>query len=487
MQITIPWFLCFLFFRAESCRLQIGPRMERLPDQSTIEPPNQRTTKPKMSSSLIRAGQFAQAARQGAIILVALALPRLGVGRELIGQWETLLYVGYVLGFGWLTGLLQGYLVNIRLTQPAAAAYFSRLAIWGVGLFSAILLGIAAVAHEPLFQLLRLGEAPPGWWYFFLFLLTQWPGLFFEQVLTIRGKALSLAAFGGGSALGFTLALLVPLYYGAGLAHALFILAAFAGIKGAVLFSWLIWDRWKSKPRRQETSNSKQASKILRPWLAASWPLMLYASVGALVTAFDPWFVNYWYAGDEAIFATFRYGARELPLLAAITNGAMVVVLPRLTEDPSAGLDLLKESSRRLFHWIFGGAILIMATAGWWWTAVFTELFAESLPLFQVYLFVIVSRLLFPVPVLTAYGHTRLLMVFGLLELLINIVLSMLLAPHFGLIGIIWATVIAYLVDKLCLMAYLKYRTGIAPARYTDFRWFGAYLVALVIVFILVR
>jgi O-antigen/teichoic acid export membrane protein len=214
---------------------------------------------------------------------------------------------------------------------------------------------------------------------------------------------------------------------------------------------------------------------------------MAYATVGALVTAFDPWFVNYWYEGDQSIFATFRYGARELPLLAAITNGAMVVVLPRLTEDTSAGLDLLKASSRRLFHWIFGGAIFIMVTSPWWWTLVFTDLFAESLPLFQAYLFVIVSRLLFPVPVLTAMGHTRLLMVFGLLELVINIVLSIILAPHFGLLGIIWATVIAYLVDKLCLMAYLKYRTGISSVRYTDYRWFGAYVGVLLLAYFLVR
>lgn len=441
---------------------------------------------------------------------MALALPRLGVGRDVIGQWESLLYVGYILGFGWLTGLLQAYLVTIRTSRPAAVAAFSRFAVVGVALFSALLLAISAGLHRPLFGLLRLGEAPPGWWYFFLFLLTQWPGLFFEQVLTIRGKPWLLAAFGGFSALGFMLALLVPIYYGVDFAHALLVLSIFAGVKGGVVTAWLLYDRWKSTKtdlasnasyheaiNHKITSDEAQRSPRLSnegtttlpnyttKLLKTAWPLILYASVGALVTAFDPWFVNYWYAGDEAIFATFRYGARELPLLAAITNGAMVVVLPRLTEAPAAGLDLLKVSSRRLYHWIFGGAIFLMATSPWWWTLVFTELFVESLPLFQAYLFVVVSRLLFPVPVLTAFGHTRLLMVFGLLELVINVVLSIALAPSFGLMGIIWATVIAYLVDKLCLMAYLKYRTGIGPGRYTDWRWFGGYLLAMGLVYLL--
>lgn len=448
------------------------------------------------AKNLIRATQFAQAARQGAIIVVALALPRLGVGREVIGEWESLLYLGYILGFGWLTGFLQAYLVEVRLIRPREAAAFSRIAIIGVALFSAILLAVAAGLHRPLFSFLSMGDGPPGWWYFFLFLLTQWPGLFFEQVLTIRGKPLALMLFGGFSAIGFILALLIPLYYGAGFAYAMFVLAAFAGLKGLIIGAWLVYDtshagksRTENREPRIENPSAPNTRTTLLPnhittLLKTAWPLILYASVGALVTAFDPWFVNYWYEGDESIFATFRYGARELPLLAAITNGAMVVVLPRLTESPAAGLDLLKETSRRLFHWIFGGAILLMATSGWWWTLVFTDLFAESLPLFQAYLFVVVSRLLFPVPVLTALGHTRLLMFFGLLELAINVVLSILLVPEFGLQGIIWATVIAYLIDKVCLMAYLKFRTGIGPGRYTDWRWFGGYAATMALVYL---
>lgn len=431
------------------------------------------------STTLIRAGQFTAAARQGAIILIALALPRLGLGRQLIGQWEGLLYVGYVLGFGWLTGLLQAFLVEVRLTRPGAAAAFSRWAIVGVGVVSILLLAVAAGLSGPLFDVLHLGDAPPGWPYFFFFLLTQWPGLFFEQVLTIRHQPGALVAFGGFSALGQVLCLLLPLFYGGSLAEALRVLAVFAAAKGGSILTWLLLDRNRDRAMPAGTP----PGLLLRPWLRAAWPLMAYASVGALVTAFDPWFVNYWYAGDEVVFARFRYGARELPLLAAIVNGSLVVVLPRLTEAPAAGLDLLKATSRRLMHWVFSGAILVLLTVNWWWTLVFTEAFADSLPLFRAYLFVVASRLIFPVPVLTARGHTRLLMVFGGLELVLNVGLSLLLASRFGLLGIVWATVIAYLMDKLALMAYLKYRTGIGPRRYTDWRWYGGYLAVMAVVY----
>lgn len=439
---------------------------------------------------LIRAGQFAQAARQGAIILVALALPRLGIGREVIGEWEGLLYVGYLLGFGWLTGLLQAYLVKIRLTRPSAVAFFSRLAVGGVALFSVILVLVAAGLHQPLFSLLRLGEAPPGWWWFFTFLATQWPGLFFEQVLLVRNRAWALTLFSGFSALGFVVAILLPLYLGYELGEALRFLALFAGAKGVVLLAWLLLDHQRTASSTialaaNEEPAAPRVKVLLQDWLSTAWPLIAYAIMGTLVTAFDPWFVNYWYAGDEATFATFRYGARELPFIAAVINGTMVVVLPRLTEAPSAGLDLLKSSSRRLFHWIFGAAFFFMLTSHWWWTLVFTDLFTTSLPLFQVYLLLVISRLILPTPVLTAFGHTRLLAIISLSELLSNLALSWVLASYFGLIGIVWATVIADILNRLVLAWYLYYRTGIPPNRYIDLRIFGLYTIGLVLAYLL--
>ena len=429
--------------------------------------------------NLIRAGQLAQAARQGALIVVALALPRLGLDRAQIGEWETLLYVGYLLGFGWLTGLLQSYLVSVRTTRPGAVLAFSRwttAAVTGVALG---LLGLAALFHQPLFAALQLGDPPVGWSFFFLFLLTQWPGLFFEQVLAVRGRGNWLVGYGLVSAALFTAAILLPLYYGGTLADALRVLAGYALVKGLFILGWLALDRVPAT----EDNPAFSPRAELKAWGKTGFPLVLYASVAAVVTAFDPWFVNYWYGGDEAVFAVYRYGARELPFVGAVTNGAMVVVLPRLAESLPAGLDLLKAASRRLYHLLFGGAILLMATSPWWWVPVFTADFADSLPLFRAFLFLLVTRLLFPVPVLTALGHTRLLVVFPLFELALNVVLSVVLVRYWGLVGVVWATVFVYLLDKIWLMLYLKHRTGIGPGRYTDWRWFGGYVGLLVLAY----
>lgn len=431
-------------------------------------------------STLIRAGQYAQVARQGAIILVALALPRLGLGRTVIGEWEGLLYVGYILGFGWLTGLLQSYLVTVRTV--ADSWYYSSKVLGSVALVAGLLLAIAGGLHEYLFSALRLGLPPEGWWWFFVFLLTQWPGLFFEQILQLRGKPWWLVAFGTFSALGYVLAILLPIYLGGELVDALFWLALFAGFKGLVILLYALVDSFllRDKRARPPVESLGKETGIGDLWKTA-WPLILYATVGGLVTAFDPWFVNYWYEDDEGVFAIFRYGARDIPFVAAVTNGMIVVVIPLLTENVAGGLDRLKSSSRKLFHWIFLGTLLLMVTSPFWWVPVFTGLFADGLPLFRLYLFITVSRLMFPMPVMVALGYTKGLWWFSFSELVSNILLSLLLTPYLGLLGIVLSTVIADILNKIVLMIYLYRKTGILPGRYLDVKVFGAYTALLVL------
>ncbi|NJB86835.1 O-antigen/teichoic acid export membrane protein [Lewinella marina] len=425
-----------------------------------------------MTSNLqVRAGQFNQAARQGAYILIALLLPRLGVPRSVIGQWETLLFLGYVLGFGWTTGLLQGFLVRMGDLAGARATRFARRAVGTTALFSAGLLLAAAAFHGPLFRLLQLDGEPLGWPFFFLLLFSRWPGFCFEQALLLAGRVGWLTVYSVANALGLLLSLLLPLYLGHDMLYAMRWLAGFAGAKALGLMLWA----WFSSPGPVEESYPAQMTE----WLRQSRPLVAYASVAALVTAVDPWIVNYWSGGDEEVFAIFRYGVRELPLLAALISGMTVVAIPLIGRDTPAGLDLLRRQSRQLFHYVFALSLLMMLTAHWWWTLVFTPVFADSLPIFRTYLLVVGCRLVFAMTVLTALKQTRSIYLWGLAELVVNVVLSLALAPRFGLQGIIWATVIASYFHELCLVLYLRFRTGTAWQSYADLRWYAGYLLVL--------
>ncbi|WP_116127703.1 polysaccharide biosynthesis C-terminal domain-containing protein [Lewinella sp. IMCC34183] len=426
------------------------------------------------ANGLVRAGQFNQAARQGAYILIALLLPRLGVSRAAIGEWETLLFVGFVLGFGWTTGLLQGFLVHAGRLGEGAAPVFARRAVAVTGGLSAGLLLLAALLHDPLFRLLQLTGPPPGWYYFFVLLLARWPSFCFEQGLVLEGAVRLLITYAVVNAAGLVASFLLPLYLGHDLSVALRCLAGFAGAKALLV---LVWTRFRAKA--PVTDPPAAFGTDMRDWLRESRPLVAYAAVAALVGAVDPWIVNYWSGGDEEVFAVFRYGVRELPLLAALISGMTVVAIPLIARDKGKGLKLLREQSRLLFHGIFLLSLLMMLTAHLWWTWVFTPLFAESLPVFRTFLLVVGCRLVFAMTVLTALKLTRRIYLLGVLELVVNVVLSLLLAPRYGLLGIIWATVIASYFHELCLVLYLRYRTGITWRGYADLRWYALYAASL--------
>ena len=426
------------------------------------------------SSALVRAGQFNQAARQGANILIALALPRLGLSRAEIGEWESLLFIGYVLGFSWTTGLLQGFLVRMGELPEGRSGIFARRAVVVFALVSAVILLPAAVFHRPLFALLQLNGPPTGWYFFFVFLLARWPSYCFEQSLLLIGRVRLLTVYTLLDFFGTVGALLVPLYFGQSLWEAMRILALYAGVKATGIGLWA----WLASPDAPPPAADAWLPEV-RSWFNISAPLMAYGTVAALVVAVDPWVVNYWSGGDEAVFAVFRYGVRELPFMAALINGMTVVTIPLITRERSAGLDLLRQQSRKLFHYVFGLTLVMLLTAEWWWTAIFTDTFTDSLPVFRTYLLVVGCRLVFAMTVLTALRETKRLYLWALLELVVNLVLSLLLAPRYGLLGIIWATVIASYFHELCLVLYLRYRTRTSWRAYADLRWYGVYLVVL--------
>jgi peptidoglycan biosynthesis protein MviN/MurJ (putative lipid II flippase) len=82
---------------------------------------------------------------------------------------------------------------------------------------------------------------------------------------------------------------------------------------------------------------------------------------------------------------------------------------------------------------------------------------------------------LFPVPVLTALGHTRLLAPVAISELFLNFLFSWFFVQQFGLLGIIMGTVLADIINGAMLMFILYLRTSIRPNQYMDWKLFGTY------------
>ena len=180
------------------------------------------------ASALVRAGQFNQAARQGAYILIALALPRLGVPRELIGEWETLLFLATSSASAGRRVYSRAFWSRWERSQTGPVSYLpgGRYRSWRVS--RPVFCCWLRCCTMPFFTVLQIEQAPVGWHLFFVLLLSRWPSYCFEQALLLQGHARMLIVYAVLNSLGLLAALLVPLYLGYPFLQAVQILGAFA-------------------------------------------------------------------------------------------------------------------------------------------------------------------------------------------------------------------------------------------------------------------
>jgi len=223
--------------------------------------------------------------------------------------------------------------------------------------------------------------------------------------------------------------------------------------------------------------------KLINRCLYIGFPIAAYALFGSFSRYFDSWFVNYLH-NDIAIFAKFRYGAREFPFAAALIGGLSAGIIPALIQNQKDGLSQLKEKSLRLYHILFPIGIVLILSSYFLFPLVFSEAFSYSSIIFNIYMLLLISQLILPQSILMAREDTKPLMYIAIFELAVNIVCTIFLGLQFGLIGIAFGTLIAFIIEKIILAIYLYRKHDIRPKEYIDFKWWVAYSSTLVVAFI---
>ncbi len=419
----------------------------------------------------VGAGQFAQLSRQLGFLLLALLLPRLTSDLGLIGWWEQWQFLAYVLGFGWLGAAGQALLTRYQGLSTARTGQLTRLALLTVVGFSAVISVVAYLGAYWVLPAVIGTETLIGYGAILFYLVGFWPAALFEQLLLARAELNRLLVFTALSNLAVPLFFGLLLYGYPGREVATWFMVGSSGLR-LVYLGWYGW--------RRGSSLGSRPLRLLAFWLRPFPTLLAYGLLAAASVAADPWLVGQWSDGDENSFALFRYGARELPLVGGLLLGIGQAVLPALSDNRSEGLAELRRASRRAMHLLFPGSILLLMTSVWWWPLLFTPVFLPSLPLFQVFLLVLISRPVFSLTVLVAERKNRVLPLFGLFDLVVNLVLSYILLYRFGLIGVAWGTLVAFSLEKLALALYLWWARGVAPADYLDLRWWWGYSLVLV-------
>jgi len=417
--------------------------------------------------------QMFQVMRTGSAVLTGVVLAKSTLSTAEIGQWEILLYVGTTLTFFWVNGLLQsiaGVYAQAPESRRPAVLYNSFIVFC---IIAAVVFLLLATGNDGVMRLITGAQEVPFSGWYALFLLFNLPSYPLEYVYLLRQKPAAIIAWGLFSFGLYLIALGVPVLCGYGLETGIKALSALAFLK----FLWTLREisgfRWQWPDWH-----------LIRQYTVFATPLILSSVVSNLMLLFDNWLVN-WHYHDPAVFALYRYGARELPLVPALLFAVGASLIPVIAENQARGLSELKRRITGMMHILFPLNALAMLTSGWWFPLVFNNNFRESAVLFNIYLLTLCSRVLLPASILLSKGDSRSVFRVSLMEMAVKLILGLIFIHFFGLPGLAFSVVISFWVEKIGLIWLLERKYGIRTAEWLDWRWHLGYSALLIAIFVL--
>ncbi len=437
--------------------------------------------------------QASQIMRQIGFILTSLLLAKSGLSVGDIGVFETLFFVGTSLSYFWLNGLIQSLLAFMPTvsSNEKQRVYFSISLIF-MGL-SVLLFLILKLFPSFILSTLTSTSTLPYFDIFTLYLLFNAAPFFLEGFWAVEEDPLSIFVFSSISNLILPFAIVVPLWFGYGFDVSFYGLLSVALVR----FAWFLVVLIKNQSANIHFPQLKAFIKL-------SLPTMAYSLLNGFTLTFVFWIVGYYLAGNVAEFAIFRFGAREFPLVLALTTGlsnAFVPVLAVNFNQQVASLDTavmdesknpklivsgstlttLKKKTERLWHILFPSSIALMCVSKMLFPLVFSPAFARSSDIFTLFLLLLSSRALFPQTILLALNQTKTLLWIAVLETLTIVGLGFLGVFWLGTEGAVGALIFGFLVEKIAIILVLKHRYSIDFQSYTNAPLYFSYLAALIL------
>jgi O-antigen/teichoic acid export membrane protein len=232
----------------------------------------------------------------------------------------------------------------------------------------------------------------------------------------------------------------------------------------------------------------KISVEFMKEHLYLGIPLILTSLISGSAQYTDGVIVSAVYR-DPAMFAWFRYGAKEFPLVLMLANGLSNAMLPEFStrERMKESLAKIRVKSKRLMHFLFPSAILMMLFTRWIYPRMFNPGFQKSADVFLIYSLLIIPRLVFPQTIIVGRKKTHITLIAAILELIINVPLSLFMIKWgYNIVGVALSTFIVYTIGKAFLVGYLWYKMNIKPTEYIPLKVYTIYCALIAIIFILI-
>lgn len=404
--------------------------------------------------STVSSLQLFQLTRYSGFVLTGICFARMGISKSEIGRFETFLWWMGLFSFFWIAGLMNSMLASYggRSETEKKQLLFTT--------FSLILMLSMVAGVVQLFT----GGSVLG----LAYLLLNNASYVVEYILFLNGHRRRLILYGIAMAVLQFLLCVVPAYVYGDTHYALYGLLVTAAVK----FIYIVY------LLRQHTLTEFQWDRV-RQLFVLSLPLMMSFFINGSAEYIDGAVVKHYFT--LADFSVFRYGSRDFPLFTILAATLSMSMIPQIAENLSDGLEAIRRQSLRYMHFFFPLAIILILSGQWLFVLFFTSQFAESGRVFVALMLLTIPRLMFPQSILTGMKQNHIILITSTIEMLINIVASVLLAQRFGLVGVAYGTVVAFVAEKMLMMAILYYKFDIMPSRYISFPPFLLYTALTVL------
>jgi len=417
----------------------------------------------------ISAFQFYQLVKYSTLILIGVVFTKTALTQNAIGEYETFVFLAGAVSFFWLNGLLKA-LLPLSSLKEKTNIFSAFVVIQTFSLLAALLL---LLLHPMFSQFLLNGKGIPEIGLLFLFLVLGIPANLVEYFYLIKKQNIAIVIYASVSFFIQFLLIVLPIILGYKIEMAL---------KGLVISSILryIW-LWIVMISNSEIQLS---ISFIKEHLKLGGPLIAATFLSGSAQFVDGFIVTSKF--NEETFAVFRYGARELPLAMLLANALSNAMLPDFAhkENLIQNLVKLKKSVSKLMHFLFPVTVILLLISHPAFPVVFNAQFEKSATIFNIYLLLVISRLLMPQTILNGLKITRPIMGASLFELILNVSLSLIFVQFLGIAGIAYATVIAFLFEKIYLASIVKAKLNIAVSDYIPIKIYTMYSLGAIVMFI---
>jgi O-antigen/teichoic acid export membrane protein len=417
-------------------------------------------------------------------LIISIVFTKSHLTRADIGKWEMFLFIAGLVTFFWVTGLIQSLLPlyhrnktyrkigdNGTGKSPEIFNTFILLCIFSLIFF------ILGHSIKGSFSVFHLSGNVPYLNLLLLYMLLSSPVCLIEYIYLLNNRAHRILQYGLYTFTAQIIFVLIPIYLGKDIIWSVY---------GLLLISVVRWIWLLILLRRY--SEMTISWKFMKEHLYLATPLILTTLISGSAQYTDGVIVSAVYR-DPAWFAWFRYGAKEFPFVLLLANGLSNAMLPEFSTRSrmKESLVKIKYKSKRLMHFLFPLTMLIMLFARWFYPRIFNPDFQKSADVFLIYTLLVIPRLVFPQTIIVGRKKTHITLIAAILELAVNIPLSLLMIKlGYNIVGVALATFAVYIISKLYLIGYVWVKMKIKPAEYIPLKIYFIYSLLITILFVLI-